>query len=73
MDIPPGFDGTYYPEGLETVPRRLAILRAGQIAAAEEPVPHRQPRPGGLPDGDGLRPPPGRSGGLIQVTLLKPP
>ena len=35
VDVPPGFDGTYYPEGMETVPKRLAILRAGQMAAGE--------------------------------------
>ena len=35
VDVPPGFDDTYYPEGMETVPKRLAILRAGQIAAGE--------------------------------------
>ena len=27
---PQGFDGTLYPEGLERVPRRLAIVRANQ-------------------------------------------
>ncbi len=26
--VPEGFDGTYYPEGMESVPRRLAIVRA---------------------------------------------
>ena len=28
--VPPGFSGTVYPEGLETVPRRYAILRANR-------------------------------------------
>lgn len=28
---PDGFDGTYYPEGLENTPRRYAIVRANQI------------------------------------------
>ena len=27
VDIPPGFDGTLYPPGMETAPKRLAILR----------------------------------------------
>ncbi|MGM9614943.1 MAG: hypothetical protein ACI3W7_05415 [Oscillospiraceae bacterium] len=27
---PDGFDGTYYPPGMERVPRRLAILRANK-------------------------------------------
>ena len=30
VDVPPGFDDTYYPEGMETVPKRLAILRANR-------------------------------------------
>lgn len=30
-EIPYGFDGTYYPEGLEKVPRRYAIVRANEI------------------------------------------
>ena len=29
-EAPPGFSGTVYPEGLETVPRRYAILRANR-------------------------------------------
>ena len=28
IEIPSGFDNTYYPPGLEKVPRRLAIVRA---------------------------------------------
>lgn len=28
---PDGFDGTYYPEGLESVPKRYAIVRANKI------------------------------------------
>lgn len=29
-EIPPGFDGTLYPEGMESVPRKFAIVRANQ-------------------------------------------
>ncbi len=29
-EAPPGFSGTVFPEGLETVPRRFAILRANR-------------------------------------------
>ena len=28
--LPEGFDGIYYPEGMEKVPRRLAIVRANR-------------------------------------------
>ena len=28
---PPGFDGTFYPPGMETVPKRAAIIAAGGI------------------------------------------
>jgi len=28
---PKGFDGTYYPPGMESVPRRCAIIRANQF------------------------------------------
>lgn len=28
--IPPGFDGTFYPPGMERVPKRFAILRANR-------------------------------------------
>ena len=31
IETPYGFDGTYYPEGLEKVPRRYAIVRANEI------------------------------------------
>ena len=31
VPVPPGFDDTYYPEGLETVPKRLAIVRANRL------------------------------------------
>ena len=31
LEAPDGFDGTYYPEGLETVPKRYAIVRANKI------------------------------------------
>lgn len=33
VKLPPGFDGTFYPPGMETVPRRLAILRANRYMA----------------------------------------
>ena len=32
-EIPPGFDGTYYPDGLEKVPRRFVITRANETMA----------------------------------------
>ena len=31
IEAPPGYDGTYYPEGLEGVPRQYAIVRANKI------------------------------------------
>ena len=31
IELPPGYDGTYYPEGLEGVPRQYAIVRANKI------------------------------------------
>jgi len=33
VDLSPGFDDTWYPEGMEKVPRRLAIVRANRMAA----------------------------------------
>lgn len=30
VETPEGFNGTFYPPGMETVPRRLAILRANR-------------------------------------------
>ena len=30
VPIPIGFDGSYYPDGMETVPRRYAIVRANK-------------------------------------------
>lgn len=30
IEIEDGFDGTYYPEGMETVPKRYAIARANE-------------------------------------------
>ena len=30
IDIPPGFDNTFYPPGMEKVPRKLAIVRANR-------------------------------------------
>ena len=35
IETPYGFDGTYYPEGLEKVPRRYAIVRANEIMAKQ--------------------------------------
>lgn len=29
-EVPPGFDGTLYPEGMEIVPKKYAIVRANQ-------------------------------------------
>ena len=31
LETPYGFDGTYYPEGLEQVPRKFAIVKANEI------------------------------------------
>lgn len=31
IEKPPGYDGTYYPEGLETTPRPFAIVKANQL------------------------------------------
>ena len=30
IELPPGFDSTFYPPGMEKLPRRLAIVRANQ-------------------------------------------
>lgn len=30
IETPDGFDGTYYPDGMERVPRRVAIVKANQ-------------------------------------------
>lgn len=30
IETPPGFDGTFYPPGMESVPRRYAIARANR-------------------------------------------
>lgn len=30
VQIPPGFDATFYPPGMERVPKRLAIIKANQ-------------------------------------------
>lgn len=32
VKIPNGIDGTYYPPGMEKVPRRVAIVRANRYA-----------------------------------------
>ena len=31
VEKPPGYDGTYYPEGLEKTPRPFAIVKANQL------------------------------------------
>ena len=31
IEAPDGYDGTYYPEGLENVPRQFAIVRVNKI------------------------------------------
>lgn len=33
IPTPPGFDGTFYPPGMETVPKRVAIIRANRYMA----------------------------------------
>ena len=33
VSIPPGFDGTFYPPGMEAVPKRAAIVRANRYMA----------------------------------------
>jgi len=35
IETPYGFDGTYYPDGLEKVPRRYAIVRTNEIMAKQ--------------------------------------
>ena len=35
IPTPPGFDGTYYPPGMEQVPRRVAIVRANRHMVAQ--------------------------------------
>ena len=32
VKVPAGFDGSFYPPGMESVPRQLAIVRANQYA-----------------------------------------
>ena len=32
VELPAGFDGTYYPPGMETVPRKVSIIRANHYA-----------------------------------------
>ncbi len=34
VKLPPGFDNTFYPPGMERVPRRWAIVRANRYVAA---------------------------------------
>ena len=35
IKAPEGFDGTYYPDGMETVPKQFAIVRANQAMLKE--------------------------------------
>lgn len=35
MELSPGFDRTLFPPGMETVPKRLAIIRANRWALAQ--------------------------------------
>lgn len=35
VEAPYGFDGTYYPERMERIPRKFAIVKANEIMAAE--------------------------------------
>lgn len=35
VDLPDGFDGTYYPEGLERVPKRLKIVQVNRLLVDE--------------------------------------
>lgn len=35
VELPPGYDRTLYPPGMETVPKRFAILRANHWAFAQ--------------------------------------
>lgn len=32
VDLPSGFDGSIYPDGMENVPRKVAIVRANRYA-----------------------------------------
>ena len=34
-EVPPGYDGTYHPDGLENVPRKYVIVRANRIMVAQ--------------------------------------
>lgn len=38
VELPDGFDGSLYPVGQETVPKRLAIVRANQYAVKHSGV-----------------------------------
>ena len=48
-DLPDGFDGTLYPEGMERVPRRFAIARANERVAggARRIIAYTDGTPGG--------------------------
>ena len=70
--VPPGFDDTYYPEGLETVPKRLTILRANRLLANSSEFLIAAPGLGASREITeyALR---RQLRGIIQVTLLTPP
>ena len=34
VEVPDGFDGSFYPEGMENVPRHVAIVKANRYAVA---------------------------------------
>ena len=35
VEVPEGFDGSFYPEGMEKVPRRVAIVKANRYAVEQ--------------------------------------
>ena len=70
--FPPGFDDTYYPEGLETVPKRYAIVHADRALVRAQSVPDRLPRSGGSPGNSPNTPSAVRRQGKIQVTPSLP-
>ena len=41
VEVPEGFDGSFYPEGMESVPRRVAIVKAkGAVAMSKYDTPN---------------------------------
>ena len=41
ISTPDGFDGTFYPPGMESVPRKIAIVRANRYVVDHVELPHR--------------------------------